>query len=157
MPTWSRDLPTDPYREHAPHGPRYSVDASPKRKDGPQRHALPTSRTSACAARALSGLSRQRELVAPNAPRERRCEGRKAANVSRTAAAEGGGGRKRRGRAGRAGRRRARGGDGCPHLQTACPACLRYLSHKGVALRRAARRRGTAARRDDTEVCEHRG
>ena len=76
MSTWSHDLPTDPYREHAPHGPRHSVDASPERNDRPQRHALPTSRTSACAARSVGGLSRQRELVAPKAPRERRCEGR---------------------------------------------------------------------------------
>ena len=76
MPTWSHDLPTDPYREHAPHRPRHSVDASPERNDGRLRHALPTSRTSACAARSVGGLSRQRELVAPKAPRERRCEGR---------------------------------------------------------------------------------
>ena len=76
MPTWSHDLPTHPYREHAPHGPRHSVDASPKRNDRPQRHALPKSRTPACAARSVGGPSRKREVVAPKAPRERRCEGR---------------------------------------------------------------------------------
>jgi len=77
--------------------------------------------------------------------------------VSRTAAAEGGAGGNAAGELGGRGGVARGGGDGCPHLPPACPACLRYLSHKGVTLRRAACRRGTAARRDDTEVCEHRG
>ena len=37
---------------------------------------MPKSRTPACAARSVGGPSRKREVVAPKAPRERRCEGR---------------------------------------------------------------------------------
>ena len=76
MSTWSHDLPTLPYREHMPNGPCHNVNASPKRNDRPRRHALPMRRTPTHAAQRLDGSSRQRELVAPNAPRERRCEGR---------------------------------------------------------------------------------
>ena len=37
---------------------------------------MPKSRTPACAAQSVGGPSRKREVVAPKAPRERRCEGR---------------------------------------------------------------------------------
>jgi hypothetical protein len=76
MPTWSHEYRLTRTASKRRTRPRHNVDASPKRNDGPQRRALPTSRTSACAAGSVGGRSRQRELVAPKAPRERRCEGR---------------------------------------------------------------------------------
>ena len=76
MPTWSHEYRLTQLIQLHPYGPRHSVDASPKQSDRPQRHALPKSRTPACAARSVGGPSRKREVVAPKAPRERRCEGR---------------------------------------------------------------------------------